>query len=169
MENRDRVVADEPLLAREASLLDAEEFHRLCGFPNLHLICEGADGLPIGYLLVFTSAVDYDGEEFRAFVGALGAASPFAYVDQVVVEPLCRRTRVASALYRALELRAEAMGIATLCCEVNLEPPNPTSITFHAQRGFAPLSTLATADGRRVLLMTKELRAPRPVASEDMP
>lgn len=148
------------------ALLDAEEFHRLCGLPNLHLICKGADGLPIGYLLAFSSGADYDGEEFRAFETATAVGSPFVYVDQVVVEPLCRRTRVASALYRALEVRAEAMGIAMVCCEVNLEPANPASISFHAQCGFAPLSTIATADGRRVVLMTKELRAPSPVVSE---
>jgi uncharacterized protein len=149
--------------------LDLEEFHRLCGIPNLHLMCEGADGLPIGYLLAFSSGADHDGEEFRTLAAALGAASPFVYVDQVVVAPAFRRRGGASALYNVLEFRAKAMFISVLCCEVNLEPANPASINLHVQRGFAPLSTLVTADGRRVVLMKKEIRAQSPMATGDAP
>ena len=45
-----------------------------------------------------------------------------------------------------------------LTCEVNLKPPNPGSIVFHQQLGFAEVDQQETEQGaKRVSLMVKTL------------
>jgi predicted GNAT superfamily acetyltransferase len=59
----------------------------------------------------------------------------FLYIDRVVVSPAARGQGHARQLYD--DLAASAAG-RPLCCEVNLEPPNPGSLAFHERLGFAP-------------------------------
>lgn len=133
--------------------LDENEFDRLLKLPNLHLIREDADKTIVGYALAFPSDAPYDGEEFQAFHKSL--PGPYIYIDQVAVAPNMRRRGVASSLYLALEIEARRRSMSALCCEVNLDPPNPASMAFHLGRGFQRLEVLITADGRTVALMSR--------------
>jgi predicted GNAT superfamily acetyltransferase len=123
--------------------------------PNFHLALEDNAGAISGYALAFPSDAPYDGEEFGTLRKRL--SDPFIYIDQVAVAPNMRRNGIASSLYLALEREAESQAVSVLCCEVNLEPPNPTSLAFHLARGFQQLGELATEDGRRVALMSRQL------------
>lgn len=136
--------------------LDGKEFERLLALPNAHLALEDTDATLIGYLLAFPSQAPYDGEEFIALVRS--RAERFLYIDQVAVARHMRRTGAASALYEHVEADARRTAFAALCCEVNLEPPNPGSLAFHRQAGFERLGMLETADGRTVALLRKPLR-----------
>ncbi len=60
----------------------------------------------------------------------------FAYVDRVVVSPAARGKGYARALYTDLFACAKSAGHSRIVCEVNLDPPNPVSDTFHASLGF---------------------------------
>ena len=60
-------------------------------------------------------------------------------------------------MYAELARRAAAQGLRALCCEVNTQPANPASLAFHERLGFRPLDTLATQDGRQVLLLQRRL------------
>ncbi len=130
--------------------LDRRELTRLCGAGALVLIATLAQ--PAGYLIAFTAEAPYDGEEFRYFRGALSGS--FVYIDQVAVTPHLRRYGIASALYRRLGSLTAAG--TRLCCEVNLEPPNPGSLLLHRRLGFGQMTQLLLADGRKVALLLKE-------------
>ncbi|MFO0589207.1 MAG: GNAT family N-acetyltransferase [Polyangiaceae bacterium] len=136
--------------------LDENEIGRLLHLPNSHLAAEGADHTVLGYALAFPSDAPYDGEEFH-FLKRL-QPEPFLYIDQVAVGATARRAGVASALYEALATYARHRRLAAMCCEVNLEPPNPGSLAFHQDAGFHRIGQLQTADGRTVVLMIKPLR-----------
>ncbi len=51
---------------------------------------------------------------------------------------------VARALYEAVFADARAAGLPLVCCEVNVEPPNPVSDAFHAALGFETLASQPT-------------------------
>ena len=114
-------------------------------------------------------AVDDDGG-LAAFVVALGPGLPyrsenygffssrfddFVYVDRVVVAPRARRRGLASCLYQAV---ADASAAPVMLCEVNLSPPNPESLAFHASLGFTEIGRQHTTGGQKeVVLLEKPL------------
>lgn len=58
----------------------------------------------------------------------------YLYLDRIVVDPAVRRHGVGAFVYDQMEQRARPDG--RLVCEVNLRPPNPVSLAFHAARGY---------------------------------
>lgn len=133
--------------------LDETEFERLLILSNCHIAIDAADGTMAGYALVIPDHAPYDGEEFGVLLRT--SRRPFLYIDQVAVRAKDRRTGIASALYSAIESDARSTKMSGLCCEVNLSPPNPTSIAFHRSLGFEDLGVLETMDQRTVQLMRK--------------
>lgn len=109
----------------------------------------------IGYLIAYTAGDVYDGEEFAWFQQQYGT---FLYIDQIAVAPNTRRNGAGSALYRVAVACALAQGYDALTCEVNIEPPNPVSLTFHHALGFQDVGVLPTHDGRTVALLHLQLR-----------
>ena len=74
-----------------------------------------------------------------------------AYVDRVVVDGPAQGRGLGRALYGALAERAATIGLADLGCEVNLGPPNPESLAFHARLGFRRLGEATDPrNGKRV-------------------
>jgi uncharacterized protein len=110
----------------------------------------------IGYLIAYAIRDVYDGEEFAWFRRRYPA---FLYIDQVAVVPGSRRAGVGSRLYQVAEDAARTQGLDALCCEVNLEPPNPISLSFHRRLGFRDVGVLRTQDGRTVALLHLPLPA----------
>jgi uncharacterized protein len=82
----------------------------------------------------------------------------FVYVDRVVVAPAARRRGLASLLYRDLIDAAERAGFSRICCEVNVDPPNPGSDAFHTALGFAEIGRAYLPDrGKTVRYLMLEL------------
>lgn len=135
--------------------LDEAEFTRLLAMPNHHLAVENERRVVMGYALAFNGRDPYDGEEFQAF--RRKSLKSFIYIDQVATQVEWRKMGVGSAVYDALENTARLTGAATLCCEVNIEPPNPDSMVFHRNRGFNGSEILHTTDGRKVALLFKDV------------
>src|SRR6185312_3741655 len=84
-------------------------------------------------LLAFDQNAQYDNPNFNWFRQRFDR---FVYIDRVVVAPERRGRGLAQALYRALFREAAAGGHERVVCEINWEPPNPTSDAFHAGLGF---------------------------------
>ncbi len=135
--------------------LDESELARLMALPNHHLVVESANSLIVGYALAFDDDAPYDGEEFQTFKRK--TAKPFIYIDQVATLTEARRIGIGAAIYEAVENKAKLCDVFLLCCEVNTNPPNPESMSFHKNRGFRQLESLATEDGRVVALLIKEV------------
>ena len=112
------------------------------------------DGAVAGYLLAFGAGFTAIGDEYAWFSKRHDA---FLYVDQVAVARERWRAGVGAALYADLERAARADGVPWLACEVNLEPPNPRSLAFHARLGFAEVGRLRVGDGRFVALLERAL------------
>ncbi|HEY2444160.1 MAG TPA: GNAT family N-acetyltransferase [Rhizomicrobium sp.] len=112
----------------------------------------------------------------EAFLVALGERAPgiappnhrwfaerfecFVYIDRVVVAEHARRRGLAALLYRDLIAAARQAGRSWLCCEVNIDPPNPGSDAFHAAFGFEEVGRAFLPDrGKTVRYLM--LRLPR--------
>jgi predicted GNAT superfamily acetyltransferase len=108
-----------------------------------------------GYLIAFLGSANYGGEEFAWFKRR---GQTFVYVDQVALARSYRGRGIASRLYSELERWSSGQLCDSLNCEVNLDPPNPASMAFHARYGFIEIGRMHTSDGRHVALLQKEVR-----------
>jgi len=81
----------------------------------------------------------------------------FGYIDRVAVDRSARRSGVASALYDDFRTFM-SRDVDVLTCEVNLRPPNETSMRFHERQGFRVVARQKTEGGsKEVALMEKKL------------
>lgn len=82
----------------------------------------------------------------------------FAYVDRVAVAANARREGLASRLYDDFAASVpETVGFLT--CEVNVRPPNETSMDFHWRLGFEQVGSLVSDCGtKEVAMLAKPLR-----------
>jgi predicted GNAT superfamily acetyltransferase len=129
--------------------ISAEGLRILAELASLFLVAE-VDQRSVGFLLVLPHGRDYQSPNYRWFSKRY---SRFAYVDRIVVSAPRRGLGVGCQLYS--KLMAEADGsVPGVACEVNLKPPNPGSLRFHAAFGFEAVGELETEDGgKRVQLM----------------
>ena len=86
-----------------------------------------------GFLLAYDQTADLASANFRWFKARY---EQFVYIDRVVISGSVRGRGLARALYADLAGRAEAAGHMRLACEVNIDPPNPASMSFHTGQGF---------------------------------
>lgn len=114
------------------------------------------EGEVVGFLLAFGPGADYASPNYRFFADRYVA---FQYVDRVVVDPMWARRGIGARLYDAVEDLAVSTDSPVVTAEVNVAPPNPASLAFHAARGFVGVGEQDTEDGaKRVRLLVRELR-----------
>jgi len=135
--------------AMELSYLSAQRFRELLDVGWLALAAEDGTAL----LLAFNHTAAYDSPNFLWFRARW---ERFAYVDRVVIAPAARGRGIARALYAAALARVEADGLGRLCCEVNLDPPNPVSDAFHAALGFEEVGRAALSSGKLVRYLARD-------------
>ncbi|NQV66373.1 MAG: GNAT family N-acetyltransferase [SAR86 cluster bacterium] len=108
-----------------------------------------------GFVISLGGGADYLSPNYTWFDREL---KNFLYIDRIMVDPTFRRQGVARLIYQELEDRARAHGITSLCCEVNLMPPNPESLALHLSLGFVQVGTQFTYGGEKeVVLLVKQL------------
>ncbi|HMQ94475.1 MAG TPA: GNAT family N-acetyltransferase [Amaricoccus sp.] len=100
------------------------------------------------FLLAFDERADYDSPNFRWFRAGYDR---FVYVDRVVVAPGARGRGLGRRLYDDLFAEALASGHRRIVCEVNVDPPNPASDTFHATLGFAEVGRARLPESGKVV------------------
>ena len=107
-----------------------------------------------GFLIGLRPGLPYASPNYRWFIENY---SDFGYVDRVAVAATARRMRVASRLYQdfAEFLTGE---VEIMTCEVNIRPPNESSMRYHEQHGFVRVATQETEGGKKeVALLEKRL------------
>ena len=129
------------------SRIDIARITQLDSWSDYHRVVVMEDEI-VGFLLVMSEASHYDGDNFRWFVERYRR---FLYVDRIVIDRTFPRRGVGSALYGDLIQFAEAQGWSTLCCEINVSPPNPVSHAFHARFGFKEVGRNAEAGAPTVV------------------
>jgi uncharacterized protein len=108
-----------------------------------------SDGRLEGFLLGFGPGSAYDSANYRWFAERL---AQFAYVDRVIVAPSAQGRGLARAFYEDFATRLPG----PLVCEVNSEPPNPGSDTFHARLGFTQMGQAQLGPGKAVRYMARK-------------
>ena len=104
-------------------------------------------GFADALLIALDQDACYDNPNFRWFRSRYGR---FVYVDRVVTAPEARGRGLARTLYRRLIERAIAAKHERIVCEVNVDPPNPGSQTFHQSLGFVPVGDARLPGGKTV-------------------
>lgn len=111
-----------------------------------------------GMVLVLAPGAPYDSPNYRWFEDRY---HDFRYVDRIAVDTSVHRGGVGRQLYRAVFDHAREQGAELVAAEVNVEPPNPVSSSFHASMGFAEVGQQDTYDGAvRVSLMVAPVDDP---------
>ena len=106
-----------------------------------------------GFLIGLRPGTAYASPNYRWFCDNY---NDFAYVDRVAVSEWARRRGVAESLYDAFARSQSDAPLMT--CEVNIRPPNETSILFHERMEFRQVGSQETDGGEKeVAFMEKAL------------
>jgi hypothetical protein len=82
----------------------------------------------------------------------------FVYLDRIAIDSNHQNSGLGALLYLTVEQRMlDSAEHSLLCCEVNLEPPNPGSLRFHKRIGFSECGVETTAPGYVVTYLQKFL------------
>ena len=119
---------------------------------DVAVVIDDDDG-PVAFLLALVPGVDYASENYQWFEGHRPGS---LYVDRLVVVPRAHGRGLGRLLYESVAARAVELGLPEITCEVNLEPPNPESLAFHARLGFVQIGEQDTKGGAgRVALLAR--------------
>ena len=114
----------------------------------------GVDDVVVGFVLALGPGADYASPNYRFFADRY---VQFQYVDRVVVDHAWRRRGIGAQLYDAVDELAATAGSPVVTAEVNVRPPNPASLAFHAARGFVGVGEQDTEGGvKRVRLLVRD-------------
>ncbi|WP_062390178.1 GNAT family N-acetyltransferase [Demequina iriomotensis] len=125
-------------LLTEAEL---ESLHSMC---DVALVATDRTRSVIAFLLSLGMGEPYESENYRWFE-ARGVRHQ--YIDRIVVAESAKGTGVGRALYESVFERARERGATEVTTEVQLDPPNPGSVTFHEHLGFQRVAEQHTRDG----------------------
>ena len=126
----------------------------LRGQSAYHRVLE-ENGRIAAFILAFRRDADYDSPNFLWFKDRYPS---FLYVDRLVVRADCRGKGYGKALYRDLAAYCVEQKLPRITCEVDILPPNPVSLRFHAEHGFEEVGSQWPYDGKKkVMLMEKRI------------
>ena len=105
------------------------------------------------FLIGLRPGTTYESTNYRWFCDNY---DDFAYVDRIAVSRHARRLGLASRLYD--DFAAAMTEVEVMTCEVNILPPNPSSMRFHERMGFRRVGTIEYEPGAKaVALMERKL------------
>lgn len=133
--------------------IDAEGFIWFLKTADYFRVATDGDAIT-GFLIGFLPGRPYDSLNYRWFSDRYPS---FLYVDRIVVSPAARGRGVGRKLYD--DFAGFAAGRAErLTCEVNVRPPNESSLRFHHGFGFTEVGRQETEGGtKEVSLMAMDL------------
>ena len=113
-----------------------------------------ADERLASFLIGLRPGVAYESPNYRWFCEHY---DEFGYIDRIAVARHARRHGLASKMYDDFKASLPA-DVDLMTCEVNLRPPNESSMRFHERYGFAQISSQSTEGGKKeVALMALDL------------
>ena len=136
-------------VAHLTSPLDREALEQLVSDSDLALVAGDGDAVPLAYTdgtVRPNPNVSWLREHLASFL----------YIDRVIVGSALWGQGTGRALYNAAEDWARGHALTHLAAEVYLDPPNPTSHSFHTALGFHALGD-ASRSGKRIRYYAKPL------------
>lgn len=114
------------------------------------------DGDVAGFLIGMRPGTNYASLNYRWFCDRY---EEFGYIDRVAIAADARRLGLATRLYRDFDASLPPT-VGLLTCEVNIVPPNESSMRFHEELGFRTVGTQTLEfDRKKVALMARERSA----------
>jgi uncharacterized protein len=151
----DRILAINETNVPEVGSVDAERMASLLELSPIALGVE-LDGEIVGFCLVMPSTTTYDSVNYRWFTERY---DDFMYLDRVAFDAAAQGRGFGTLLYAEVDRAMAAMGATQLALEVNVDPPNQTSLAFHARRGFVEVGQQDTPYGIRVSMQMRPVGA----------
>lgn len=109
-----------------------------------------------GFLIGMRPGTNYASLNYRWFCDRY---EEFGYIDRVAIAADARRLGLATRLYRDFDASLPPT-VGLLTCEVNIVPPNESSMRFHEELGFRTVGTQTLEfDRKKVALMARERSA----------
>jgi predicted GNAT superfamily acetyltransferase len=152
----DRVLEINEANVPEVGSVDAARMAFLLGESPIALGVD-LDGTIAGFCLVMPSTAPYDSVNFRWFTERF---DDFMYLDRVAFDVAAQGQGLGTLLYAAVDEMMGELGATQLALEVNVDPPNETSLAFHARRGFAEVGQQDTPYGIRVSMQMRQVGNP---------
>jgi predicted GNAT superfamily acetyltransferase len=121
----------------------AAEMAALLDVAGFSLAVREGDTL-VGFVIGMRPGSGYASENYRFFDAR---STDFLYVDRIVVDAERRGAGLGRVLYTAVFELGRSEGLREVTCEVNLDPPNPESLAFHARMGFTRVGEQETKNG----------------------
>ena len=102
---------------------------------SLHaLAIDNEHGEVCAFCITFAQDASDAGDNHRWFAERFKS---LVYLDRIAIDSNYQNRGLGLVLYQAVEQHMLNSGeYSLLCCEVNLEPPNPGSLRFHRRIGF---------------------------------
>jgi predicted GNAT superfamily acetyltransferase len=104
------------------------------------------DGTVAAFLLAFREGAEYASPNYRWFAQR---HPQFLYIDRVVVGNAHQSRGLGALLYRDLFAFGRELGVASVSCEFDVEPPNETSRRFHERFGFREVGRQWVGGGKK--------------------
>jgi len=105
-------------------------------------------GTVLAFLLAFREGATYDSPNYQWFARHF---ERFLSIDRVVVASARRAGGLGTRLYHDLFAFAAHTTVATITCELDVEPPNVASARFHATFGFREVGRQRVAGGQKLV------------------
>jgi predicted GNAT superfamily acetyltransferase len=133
--------------------VDLEKMHWYATNASYFRVAISNDELA-AYLIGFRPGTGYTSPNYLWFCDNY---DDFAYVDRIAVAKSSRRSGIAFRLYD--DFAAAMPGtVGIMTCEVNVRPPNESSMTFHQRLGFEQVGSLVSEGGsKEVAMLAKDL------------
>lgn len=132
----------------ETSLLTENGMSRLIGMAFYAFGVAGESAQSIDAMLIaLDQTAPYENENLHFFQKR---HVQFVYVDRMITASHAQRRGLGRSLYEEMFKWARGAGQPVVCCEVNLDPPNPASDAFHERLGFVEVGQARLKNGKFV-------------------
>jgi len=123
---------------------------------SLHaLAIDNEQGEVCAFCITFDPGAPDAGDNHRWFAERYES---FVYLDRIAIDSNHQNRGLGALLYRSVELHMlDSAQHSLLCCEVNLEPPNPGSLRFHKRIGFMEIGRVTQQLNYSVCMFTKNI------------
>lgn len=127
--------------------MDLERLESIFKASDLCCVAE-VDGKVVAFFLALLEGKDYDGINYKWF---LERYEKLLYIDRIAVSEKCKGHNIGTMLYEKAFEYARTNHLQMLAAEINIEPPNLTSLKFHKKFGFSEVGKLASDDNHKVV------------------
>jgi predicted GNAT superfamily acetyltransferase len=138
------------------SAMSSQDYADIAGWAERVLVAESEDEVR-GFLILLRPGTAYPSDNYAWFERRYPR---HLYVDRIALSDSARGLGVGRRLYEQAFALAQELGEERVTAEVNADPPNPQSMSFHDALGFTPLAERPSRSGKVVVMFVRELNAP---------